>query len=116
MSFRRIFFEATILWPTGRVLISWFFCSRSIEKRAFGADAAAGAEVDADSVVDRMQYVAREKKRMMAANQAARIAYQARLIMATTAKEERARRLARTGSFPSGKHKMVLIRKKKVNF
>ena len=60
----------------------------SIEKRAFGADAAAGAEVDADSVVDRMQYVAREKKRMMAANQAARIAYQARLIMATTAKEE----------------------------
>ena len=61
----------------------------SIEKRAFGADAAAGAEVDADSVVDRMQYVAREKKRMMAANQAARIAYQARLIMATTAQGER---------------------------
>jgi hypothetical protein len=73
-----------------------------ISSRAFGNNGAAvGAEVYADSVADRRQYAARDKKRMVAAIQAARIAYQARLIMATTAKGERRQdglALARTGS------------------
>ena len=48
-----------------------------------------GAEEDRDAQTERKQRIAREKKRMMAAIQAARIAYQARLIMATTAQGER---------------------------
>ena len=44
-----------------------------------------GAAEDQDARTERKQRIAREKKRMIAALQAARIAYQARLIMATTA-------------------------------
>ena len=44
---------------------------------------------DAEERIDRRQRIASEKKRMISAIQAARIAYQARLIMATTAQEER---------------------------
>ena len=50
---------------------------------------AGGAGEDADERIERRQHIAREKKRMISAIQAARIAYQARLIMATTAQEER---------------------------
>jgi hypothetical protein len=50
---------------------------------------AGGAGEDADERTERRQHIAREKKRMIAAIQAARIAYQARLIMATTAQGER---------------------------
>ena len=52
-----------------------------------GGDVDAGE--DAEEQVDRRQRIAREKKRMISAIQAARISYQARLIMATTAQEER---------------------------
>ena len=50
---------------------------------------AGGAGEDADERIERRQHIAREKKRMISAIQAARIAYQARLIMATTAQGER---------------------------
>ena len=43
---------------------------------------------DADGRIERRQHVAREKKGMMSAIQAARIAYQARLITATTTQGE----------------------------
>ena len=52
-------------------------------------DGASGAGEDADAWIERKQHIAREKKRMIAAIQAARFAYQARLIMATTAQGER---------------------------
>jgi len=55
-------------------------------RNVFGDD---GAGEDADERIKRRQHIAREKKRMIAAIQAARIAYQARLIMATTAQGER---------------------------
>ena len=54
-----------------------------------GSGGVGGAGEDADERIERKQRIAREKKRMIAAIQAARIAYQARLIMATTAQGER---------------------------
>ena len=53
-----------------------------------GDDGDGNAGEDAQEQIDRRQHIAREKKRMISAIQAARIAYQARLIMAT-AREER---------------------------
>jgi hypothetical protein len=49
------------------------------------------AEGDADRAADLRQYIAREKKRMIAAVQTARNAYQARLMIARTVKGETAR-------------------------
>ena len=56
-----------------------------------GDDGCDDAGKDAEERIDRRQRIAREKKRMISAIQAGRawIAYQARLIMATTAHEER---------------------------
>jgi hypothetical protein len=47
------------------------------------------AEVDDGKLVEHRRYIAQEKKIMIAALQAARIPYQAMMIMATTAKGER---------------------------
>ena len=67
-------------------------------------EAAPYAGEDADERIERRQHIAREKKRMISAIQAARIAYQARLIMATTAQGERqpGRFLALVGPGPAG--------------
>ena len=58
-------------------------------RKVSGDDGAGDAGEDADERIERRQHIAREKKRMISAIQAARIAYQARLIMATTAQGER---------------------------
>ena len=49
----------------------------------------ADAEYDDGKLVEHRRYIAQEKKRMIAALQAAQISYHARMIMATTAKGER---------------------------
>ena len=49
----------------------------------------AGDEGEDGSLIERKQHIAREKKRMISAIQAARIAYQARMIRATTAQRGR---------------------------
>ena len=69
--------------------VQYAFDLRKAPRASGVAEDVASARIEAESMVERKQYVAREKKRMMAANQAARIAYQARLIMATTAQRER---------------------------
>ncbi len=52
-------------------------------------DDGAGDEGEDDLLIERKRHIAREKKRMISAIQAARIAYQARMIRATTAQQER---------------------------
>ena len=49
----------------------------------------AGDEGEDGSLIERKQHIAREKKRMISAIQAARIAYQARMIRAITAQRGR---------------------------
>ena len=60
-------------------------------RKVSGDDGDGDAGKDADERIERRQHIAREKKRMISAIQAGRawIAYQARLIMATTAQGER---------------------------
>jgi hypothetical protein len=72
--------------------VLYAFARRKVAK-SLGVDGndAGGADEDPDARTERKQRIAREKKRMIAAIQAARIAYQARLIMATTAQRERQR-------------------------
>ena len=72
--------------------VLYAFARRKVAK-SLGVDGngANGAAEDPDARTKRKQRIAREKKRMIAAIQAARIAYQARLIMATTAQRERQR-------------------------
>jgi len=72
--------------------VLYAFARRKVAK-SLGVDGndADGAAEDPDARTERKQRIAREKKRMIAAIQAARIAYQARLIMATTAQRERQR-------------------------
>ena len=69
--------------------VQYAFDLRKASRASGVAEDVASARIEADSMVERKQYVAREKKRMIAAMEAARIAYQARMIMATTAKGER---------------------------
>ena len=65
-------------------------------------------EEDTDRLVERKQHIAREKKRMMSAIQAARIAYQARMIRATTA--QGGRQPGRFGARgPTGPRKCRLV-------
>ena len=52
-------------------------------------DDGAGDEGEDDLLIERKRHIAREKKRMISAIQAARIAYQARMIRATTAQRGR---------------------------
>ncbi len=62
----------------------------ALARRKVSGDGGAGdAGEDADERIERRQHIARQKKRMISAIQTARIAYQARLIMATTAQGER---------------------------
>ena len=72
--------------------VLYAFARRKVAK-SLGVDGngADDAAEDPDARTERKQRIAREKKRMIAAIQAARIAYQARLIMATTAQRERQR-------------------------
>ena len=60
------------------------FARRKVSK-LLGDDGAGDGGEDTDRLIERKQHNAREKKRMMSAIQAARIAYQARMIRATTA-------------------------------
>ena len=58
-------------------------------RKVSGDDGDGDAGEDTDERIERRQHIAREKKIMISAIQAALIAYQARLIMATTAQGER---------------------------
>ena len=60
------------------------FARRKVSK-LLGDDGAGDGGKDADRWIERRQHIAREKKIMISAIQAVRIAYQARLIMAITA-------------------------------
>ena len=68
--------------------VLYAFARRKVST-VLGNDGAGDGEEDTGRLIVRKQHSAREKKRMISAIQAARIAYQARLIMATTAQGER---------------------------
>jgi len=82
--------------------VLYAFAQRKVAKSlgVDDGDDANGAEEDQDARTKRKQRIARERKRMIAAVQAARIAYQARLIMATTSQRERQPGSTNTG--PAG--------------
>lgn len=67
--------------------VLYAFARRKVST-ALGNDGG-GDEGQDDLLTERMQHIAHEKKRMVSAIQAARIAYQARMIMTTTAQRER---------------------------
>ncbi len=70
--------------------VLYAFARRKVAKTlGVDGDDAGGAEEDPDARTERKQRIVRERKRMIAAIQTARIAYQARLIMETTAQRER---------------------------
>ena len=68
--------------------VLYAFARRKVST-VLGDDGAGDGEEDTDRLIERKQYIAREKKRMMSVIQAARIAYQARMIRTTTAQGER---------------------------
>ena len=71
---------------------------------------AGGAGEDADERIERRQHIAREKKRMISAIQAARIAYQARLDHGNnSARRETARTVWRSWVRRARRRKLVFL-------
>ena len=68
--------------------VLYAFARRKVST-VLGDDGAGDGEEDTDRLIERKQHIAREKKRMMSAIQAARIAYQARMVRATTTQRGR---------------------------